>query len=112
LPVHVTSIIRSLPFASQGLANDPSPVEPFGQSWGVTGAEALGAGVLAAVAGAAEATASGAALAEAAGLAAPSSLEQASSVAKGTRARSETLVFHMRAKLPEIHVDCTQLDCA
>src|SRR5262245_19854339 len=54
-PVHVTSIIRAVPFASQGLLKEPSPVEPAGQS--CTGPLAL---ALATGAGAEDASAEGA----------------------------------------------------
>src|ERR1700678_133648 len=50
-PVQATSIIRAVPFASQGLLKEPSPVEPAGQSCTgplslalATGAVAEGAG--------------------------------------------------------------------
>jgi hypothetical protein len=53
-PVQVTSIMRALPFASQGLARLASPLVPDGQSW--TGplalALAVGAGALVEGAGA------------------------------------------------------------
>src|SRR5580692_9377834 len=42
---HFTSMNRTVPFDSHGLANDPTPLEPVGQSRGGSGgvAEALGA---------------------------------------------------------------------
>src|SRR5215470_8859364 len=72
LPVHATSIMRADPFASHGLVNVPSPLEPLGQSAGAALAVALGVGALADAEGAAEAV--GAASADAGGLL--SSLEQ------------------------------------
>src|SRR5690349_21203435 len=43
LPVQVTSISRAVPFASQGLPNVPSPLDPSGQGRVGFGAAALGA---------------------------------------------------------------------
>src|SRR5438552_3169627 len=43
-PFHATSIARSAPFASHGFSNEPTPVEPSGQSWCGSGA-ALATGV-------------------------------------------------------------------
>jgi hypothetical protein len=77
--VHLTVIIRALPFASQGLAKEPDPVEPLGQSCCGSGgleatgdalADAAGAGSGGAVAALAEADA------DAAGAGAACSLEQ------------------------------------
>jgi hypothetical protein len=76
---HFTSIIRELPFASHGLAKEPGPVDPGGQSCGGSGAaDATAGGALADGAGA-EADAGAAALAEADVAGALSSLEQAAS---------------------------------
>src|SRR5262245_31038969 len=60
-PVQVTSIMRALPLASQGLASVASPVEPAGQSCTGPLALAVGAGAVAEGAGAAD-SAGGAAL--------------------------------------------------
>jgi hypothetical protein len=70
--------MRAVPLASQGLAKEPGPVDPVGQSCGGSGAaDAVGA-ALADGAGA-EADAGGAALAGAVVPGALSSLEQAAS---------------------------------
>src|SRR6202020_2261282 len=75
---HFTSIMRALPLASQGLAKEPGPVAPGGQSWGGSGAADARGAAPAAGAGAG-ADASGAALADAVVAGALSSLKQAAS---------------------------------
>src|SRR5207344_72077 len=44
-PFHVTSIIRAVPLASHGFANEPTPSEPSGQSWWGSGAALATGGV-------------------------------------------------------------------
>src|SRR3954463_6167604 len=91
---HFTSIIRALPLASHGFVNEPTPVEPAGQSWGGSGAaEGAAGGALADGAGAdADAGALAAAVADGAGAGALSSFEQPARVRTAVTTRS---VFRM-----------------
>jgi hypothetical protein len=95
----LTSIIRERPLASHGLAKEPDPVDPLGQSCCVSGAlDAVAGGAIADGAGA-EIDAAAAALAEAGGAGALPSLEQPT---KGSITMVDSSAFRIRRMLDEI----------
>jgi hypothetical protein len=102
---HFTSIIRALPFASQGLLKEPGPVDPVGQSCGGSGAADAAAGAALADGGD-ETEGGGAALAEADVAGALSSLEQAASRSIAATKRRDFRILRSKSRFERtvIHV--------